>query len=113
MRDASRLSSALLFEVAVLEDIGRGADQAESDLFVAGVTQWKRGSLEHDDFMRLAVVAAVNDFIDSGFLHGIAGAKLGSVSGGTMSVIGLIQPIRCAGLAQRSSDTWGCDFVSL
>lgn len=100
----SRLTtrSGLLFEVAVLEDIGSGTDQAEADLVVAGIAHGKCSAPEHYDFVRLAMVAAVYDFVNSRFADWIAGLKFWSVCGRPVPVRVFGLTVHCAKIARRT-----------
>jgi len=75
--------SVLLLEIAILENVRSGADEAETHVNVAGVTEGKLGAPEHNDFVRLPVIAAVDDLVNSGFANRIAGPHLRTVGGGT------------------------------
>ena len=63
------------FEVGVLEDIGRGADEFEADAVAASVALREAVTGDHDGFMRGAVVAFVQDLVDAGLGDGSTGAK--------------------------------------
>ena len=85
-RAISTTASVLLFEIAVLENVGGGADEAEADLVVATVAEGEGGAFQHHDLVGLAMIAAVHYFIDSRFVHRISGAKPGTVGAGAMSL---------------------------
>src|ERR1051326_296978 len=87
-RPKPRALLILLFEVAVLEDVGCGADEAKANVVVTTVAERELSSLEHDDFVSLSVLAPVHDFIDPGFANGIARRVFRSMAGGAVTVIG-------------------------
>jgi len=65
----------LILRVGVTEDVRRGADKFEADA-IAQVSQLGEAVAgDHDSFMRVAVVALVQDLIDAGFGDGSSGPE--------------------------------------
>ena len=58
-------------EVLILEDVRRGADQAEADALLAGVAGRKGVAVEHDNFVRVAMAAIMNNFVNAGLADGV------------------------------------------
>src|SRR5207253_6895808 len=65
----------LFFEVFVLEDVGRGANEPEADGLVTGVTRREGVAAEHHDLVRSAVRMRVVHLIDPALRHRIASRK--------------------------------------
>jgi hypothetical protein len=77
------LSSHLFFEVFVLEDVGCGSYEAETHFIFAGFAIRKVLAADHYDFMQLAMIAVVNNLIDSGLAHTVSGAIFAIVGAAT------------------------------
>ena len=99
----------LLFEVAVLEDVRGGADEAKANIFVTGIAEREQSSLEHYDFMCAAVVASMDDLVNAGFADRLAGAELGAVRPRTMAVITLGRAVNGADFVPGRKGT-SCNF---
>lgn len=70
----------LLLEILILEDVRRSANQAEAHVVGAGIA-WREGiAAEHDHFVSVAMFAMMDDLVDAGLCHGLAGAESGSVT---------------------------------
>src|SRR5947209_19505525 len=69
------MSSLGFFEVLILKNIGGGADQAEADAHLTGVTGREGITAQHHYFMRIAVRAIVYHLINTCFFHGFTGAE--------------------------------------
>lgn len=63
-----------VFEVLILKDIRRSADEAKPHLVFAGFTIREVLTADHYDFMRLTMIAVMNHLIDSRLAHTVAGA---------------------------------------
>jgi hypothetical protein len=72
--DSLPLSSDLVFEVLILKDVWRGADEAKTHLVFAGFAIREVLTADHYDFMRLTMIAVMNDLVNSGLAHAVAGA---------------------------------------
>lgn len=68
-------SSGLIFffEVFVLEDVGCGAYEPETHLVFAGFAIGEVLAADHYDFMHFAMIAVVNDLIDSRLAYTVSG----------------------------------------
>src|SRR5215472_1800580 len=64
-----------LFEILILENIRRGANETEAHQVSAGIASGKRILTQQDYFMRGAVTAIMNHLIDAGFAHGFTRAE--------------------------------------
>jgi hypothetical protein len=62
-----------LFEIFVLKNVRRGANQPETDFFLAGFAIRKVIAGDHHHVMSRSMLAIVNHFIDAGLPNGIAG----------------------------------------
>ncbi len=63
------------FEICILKDIGRGANQAEAHLGGAGVASREGVAVEHYNFVSATVRAIVDDLINPGFAYSFTGAE--------------------------------------
>jgi hypothetical protein len=63
------------FEVGVLKDVGRGADQLEADAVTASVTFGEAVTGDHYGFVGGAMIALVKDLVDPGFNDRSAGSE--------------------------------------
>ena len=61
------------FEIGVLENIGGGADQAETHAGIAGLASRENIARKHYYIMRGTVFTIVGNFIDSGFAYRASG----------------------------------------
>lgn len=59
-------------EIFVVKNVRRGADQAETDLGLAGLAFGKQFAAMQDGFVRSAVRVVMQDFIDAGLGNGFA-----------------------------------------
>lgn len=71
-----QLVSVLLFEIAVLENVRSSPDEAEADIVGARIAERELGAPEHHDLVGLPMIAAMHDFINTGFADRIAGPHL-------------------------------------
>ena len=73
----------LLLKILILEDIRRGANQAEAYIVRAGIA-WRKGvAAQHDHFVSAAMSAMMDDLVNTGLLDGLAGAERGPVAAAT------------------------------
>jgi hypothetical protein len=63
------------FEVGVLEDVGRSADEAEADTIAAGVALREAVAGDHDGLVSATVIALVQNLVDTGFRDGSPGTE--------------------------------------
>ncbi len=72
-----------VFEVLVLKDVGCGAYEAETHLVLAGFAIGKVLAADHHDLMHLAMIAVMDDLIDSGLADTVSGTIFAIVGAAT------------------------------
>ncbi|SRR6266571_1989261 len=70
----------ILLEVLILENVGRGANHTEAHAILAGLACGEGFTADHDHLMCGAVVAFVDDFVNSRLAHGIAGLEAAAIT---------------------------------
>ncbi len=73
MRRGQETRLFLLFEILILEDIRRGADESEPDILIAGLAVGKSIAGDHDDLVSGSMLAVVDHLVDSGLPNDITG----------------------------------------
>ena len=73
------------FEVGVLEDVRRGADQFEADAVTTGIAFGEAVAGDHNGFMGGAMIAFVQDLVDARLSNWSAGAEDAAIRTALMS----------------------------
>jgi hypothetical protein len=63
------------FKIHVREDIGRRANQPETDILRANVARWKQIRFDQDNFVGLTVSRLVNSLINAALLDNLSRLK--------------------------------------